>query len=79
MSIYSKEKLMRDPDDLFRSPHDVLDSPDLSDEQKAAVLRQWKNEVIQEMVADEENMAGEVDHSALLQEISNALQTLDDE
>ncbi len=79
MSIYPKEKLMRDPDDVFKSPHDVIDSPDLSKEQKIAVLRQWKDEVVQEMVADEENMPGDIDHSTLLQEISMALQILYDE
>ena len=78
MSIYPREKLMRDPDDVFKSPHDVIEAPDLSDEQKIAVLRQWKNEVIQEMIADEENMPGDFDHSAVLQEISNALSSLDD-
>jgi hypothetical protein len=73
MSIYSKEDLMQDPSTVFKTPSDVLDNPDLSAQQKVVVLRQWHNDVLQRLVAEEENMAGDPGNAERLRQIANAL------
>ena len=77
MSMIPKDKLMTDPEDVFKTPRDVLENEELSDEQKLVVLEQWQNEVTQQLVAEEEAMPGDNPTNAeLLQEIHEALTTL---
>ena len=76
MSIFRKDDLMRDPSELFNSPDDVLDNPDLSAQQKIVVLKQWQDDVMQRIVAEEENMSGDPDNAERLRQISNALEAL---
>ncbi len=77
MSMIPKDKLMTDPGDVFKTPRDVLENEELSDEQKITVLEQWQDEVKQHLVAEEEAMPGEdPDDAELLQEIHEALTTL---
>jgi len=49
---------MKDPGRTFGSPEALVASPIFSDEQKHAILLQWKDQVQQLMVATEENMPG---------------------
>ena len=77
MSMIRKDKLMTDPEDVFKTPRDVLENEELSDDQKVVVLVQWQDEIRQRMVAEEEAMPGEDPNDAeLLQEIHEALTTL---
>ncbi len=77
MTMIRKDKLMTDPEDVFKTPRDVLENEELSDEQKIVVLEQWQDETKQRMVAEEEAMPGEDPNDAeLLQEIHEALTTL---
>jgi len=76
MTVYSKQDLMRDPSSLFDSPRDLLDAPELSARQKIVLLEQWQDDVLQRMVAEEENMRGDPDNAERLQQITNALAVL---
>ena len=76
MPIFSKEDLMQDPSTLFNEPSDVLDAPELSAQQKIVVLKQWHSDVMQRIVAEEENMPGDPGNAERLRQIANALETL---
>jgi len=76
MTVYSKQELMRDPSSQFDSPRDLLDAPELSARQKIVLLEQWQDDVLQRMVAEEENMRGDPDNAERLQQITNALAVL---
>lgn len=73
-----RNKLMQDPSAVFEKPADVLDNMELSSEQKIEVLRQWRDDVQQRLVAEEEAMPGDVDNATRLQEISDALIALEE-
>lgn len=77
MTVYSKQDLMQDPSTLFNTPRDLLEAPDLSVQQKTVILKQWKDDVLQRMVAEEENMSGDPDNAERLRQIANALEALD--
>ncbi len=47
---------MKDPGRTFGSPEALEASRDFSDEQKRAILLQWKDQLQQLLVATEENM-----------------------
>jgi len=49
---------MKDPGRAFASPEALEASPGFSDQQKRAILLQWKDQLQQLMVAAEENMPG---------------------
>ncbi len=49
---------MKNPGRTFGSPEALEASRDFSDEQKHAILLQWKDQLQQLMVATEENMPG---------------------
>lgn len=50
------EYAMKDPNRVFESPEMLERSPDLTAAQKRAILTQWKDQLHQLLVADEENM-----------------------
>ena len=50
--------MLRDPAGVFRVPRDVLDHPDLTREQRTAILRQWERDARGLSVAEEEGMEG---------------------
>jgi hypothetical protein len=78
MTVYRKQDLMQDPSSLFNTPRDLLEAPDLSARQKTVILEQWKNDVLQRMVAEEENMDGDPGNAERLRQISNALEAIND-
>lgn len=69
---------MADPQAYFSDPQQVIDSADLSKQQKVAVLEQWKNDLTLQQVAEEENMPGDTSNSELIRAVSNALESLRD-
>lgn len=50
------EYAMKNPNIVFASPEMLERSPDLTAAQKRAILTQWKDQLHQLLVADEENM-----------------------
>jgi hypothetical protein len=51
-------KALQDPGLAFKRPTEILQSKELSREQKIKLLRQWEYDVREIQVAEEENMAG---------------------
>ena len=71
-----------DPKSQFQQPQQVVEHPDLSTDDKIAILQRWEYDTREVMVADEENMAAETpvaaqdDTGELLRNIRKALQQL---
>ena len=72
---------MKNPGRTFGSPEALEASRNFSDEQKRAILLQWKDQLQQLMVATEENMPGPETSSGknadCLRRIVDALSRLD--
>jgi len=66
--------MLRDPAAVFRFPRDVLDHPDLTREERSAILRQWERDARGLSVAEEEGMAG--GEESLLARVRRALAQL---
>lgn len=67
------DNALKDPASEFKSPEDVLNAA-LSNDQKRAVLEQWKRDAEQLATAASENMAG--GEPNLLHRVSVALDKL---
>lgn len=52
------ERAMKNPGATFGTPEVLEVSRDLSKEQKCAILMQWKDQLQQLQIADDENMQG---------------------
>ena len=74
-----RDKLMSDPSSVFEKPNDVVDNMELSRRQKIEILTQWKQEVTQRLVAEEENMPGDPDNSERLKALTDALIALEED
>ncbi|WP_404402228.1 hypothetical protein LG288_03905 [Idiomarina seosinensis] len=70
------ESSMDNPASKFSEPKEVLDSDDLSHEQKLKILKQWRYDELETEVADEENMAA--DKPDRLGEINNLILQLEE-
>jgi hypothetical protein len=68
------DRALMDPTNVFRTPQKVLESQDLSHQQKIEVLRHWEYDVRELQVAEEENMPGQ--SRIALDEILKALREL---
>lgn len=68
------DRALFDPASVFANPEAVVDHPDLSMQQKVAVLRSWQYDAAEVEVAEEEGMRGP--GSDLLQRIILALARL---
>ncbi|HEX9443033.1 MAG TPA: hypothetical protein VGA73_02895 [Candidatus Binatia bacterium] len=68
------EKALLDPSAVFKNPVEVLQSPEISREQKIQILRRWEYDVRELQVADEESMTGP--QSVPLDAVLNALRAL---
>jgi len=71
-------KAMRNPASVFGTPEALNESRELTAEQKRAVLLQWKDQLQQFLVADDEGMppaAGTTDE--LLERVTNLLSRID--
>lgn len=58
------------------NPNEIVRSEALSREEKAALLRDWDNELRELMVADEENMGGVAIPRITLAEVAEAMHAL---
>lgn len=61
---------------LRMKPDEIVRSPLLSLDEKAALLRDWDNELRELMVADEENMAGPTPLAVTLTGVADAMRQL---
>ncbi len=66
---------MHDPQRHYNLPENVVEDDQLSVEQKIQLLKQWKHDALELMVADEENMSGDSDN--MLQRVLNAINKLE--
>lgn len=63
------QEALKDPAGCFGSPGKVVDTPDLTVEQKIEILKRWETDARLLMVAEEENMTeGEEAQLARVQE-----------
>lgn len=53
------DRALMDPANVFCTPQKVLESQDLSHQQKIEILRHWEYDVRELQVAEEENMPGQ--------------------
>ena len=71
------EKAILVPHNFFATPKDVIQSENLSRDQKIKILRSWEYDARELEVAEEENMVGA--EEAILDQIIFALRSLDAE
>lgn len=70
------KKALHDPSDAFNEPADVLKDGTLDTDQKLAILKQWKVDAHNLMVAEEENMPSNDDSSSMYHRVMEALDDL---
>jgi hypothetical protein len=56
--VMNRDALVRNPQETFKEPNRVVESQDLSDAQKIEVLENWRLDLLELLVATEENMEG---------------------
>lgn len=69
-------KALTNPRAIFRRPQEVVESNDLSREQKIEVLRRWEYDARELQVADKEGMAPAEPQPVVLDGILDALRSL---
>jgi hypothetical protein len=70
------EDLLQDPTAAFASPSQIVDSNDLTKQQKIELLRRWEYDAEQLQVAEGEGMACDGNEPATLGEVLAALKSL---
>jgi len=68
------QTMLRDPAGVFRSPRDVLMHPDLTPDERRAILEQWERDARGLSVAEEEGMEG--GEESLLSRVRQAMAEL---
>jgi hypothetical protein len=71
---FDLEAAKSNPSRFFDRPDDVVRLPDLTNDQKIAILRQWETDARLMSVAEEENMPG--DQPVPLDDILKAIEAL---
>lgn len=71
------KKALIDPSAIFKKPQEIVETSDLSREQKIELLRRWEYDARELQVADEEGMAPADPQPGILDGILNALRSLD--
>lgn len=69
------EQAIKNPASVFKSPFEIVESSELSNDQKIKILKSWRYDAKQMSVATEENMPG--NNNELLSKIIAALKLLD--
>jgi hypothetical protein len=70
------EKAILNPAAAFKKPQEVLDSHELSREQKIEILRRWEYDLRELQVAEEESMTPAEPETVTLDIVLKALNTL---
>jgi hypothetical protein len=81
MTTIDRKKAFKIPEAVFGYPQAVLRCSELSHDEKLAVLRNWKQELVQLQKAGEENMLDERglnDVGPRLAEVTNAMLALEE-
>ena len=68
------DKIMRDPRAFFSEPRDVVAHPQLSREQKLAILREWEQDALRLSASESEGMGG--GEESMLGRVESAIQTV---
>jgi hypothetical protein len=71
------KKALTNPSAIFKKPQEIVETGDLSREQKIELLRRWEYDARQLQVADEEGMAPTDPQPVILDGILKALRDLD--
>jgi hypothetical protein len=71
------EKALLNPAMVFKTPEEVVDSGDLSREQKIEILRRWEYDLRELQVADEESMTAPKPEAVTLDIVLKALHAVD--
>ncbi|HEV8723895.1 MAG TPA: hypothetical protein VGW77_25035 [Candidatus Binatia bacterium] len=70
------KKALNDPTAIFSKPQEVVETNDLSREQKIEILKRWEYDARELQVADEEGMAPADPQPVILDSVLNALRSL---
>jgi len=70
------EKALLNPAMVFKNPQEVVESNDLSREQKIEILRRWEYDLRELQVADEESMTAPKPEAVTLDMILKALHSV---
>ena len=70
------EKALLNPVAIFKTPQQVIDTNDLSREQKIEVLRRWEYDVREIQVLDDESTTAKETHAVTLDSVLTALRSL---
>ena len=68
------EAALRDPKAFFAKPQDVAVHPQLSREEKLAILRQWQQDALRLAASESEGMGG--GEESMLGRVEHAIRTL---
>jgi hypothetical protein len=68
------DKIMRDPRAFFSQPRDVVAHPQLSREQKLAILREWEQDALRLSASESEGMGGGEEN--MLGRVESAIQAV---
>jgi hypothetical protein len=70
------EKALLNPAAVFKTPQQVIDTNDLSRNQKIEVLRRWEYDVREIQVLDDESTTAKETHAVTLDSVLAALRSL---
>jgi hypothetical protein len=70
------KKALLDPSTVFRDPAEIVESHELSREQKIQILRRWEYDVRELQVADEESMTAPRPERVTLDAVLQALRAV---
>ncbi len=70
------EKALLNPAAIFKTPQQVIDTKDLSRDQKIEVLRRWEYDIREIQVLDDESTTAKETHTVTLDVVLNALRSL---
>jgi hypothetical protein len=68
------EAALRNPTGCFKEPQDVAEHPQLSREDKLAILRRWKEDALRLSASEAEGMGG--GEESMLGRVERAIQTV---
>ncbi|GAB4222762.1 MAG: hypothetical protein Tsb005_15620 [Gammaproteobacteria bacterium] len=80
MQASKLNQALRDPSSVFNRPNQILDHRELTAAQKINILERWRYDLCNELVAEEENMASNLESnqtSNLLETVLDAIHQLD--
>lgn len=74
--MIDKEKALLNPAAIFKNPQQIVDTNDLSRDQKIEALKRWEYDVREIQVLDDESTTAKETHAVTLDAVLNALRSL---